>query len=592
MESKKKGAPPKLNKFMHQRNRYRTPPSFKKLATQYPEFREHCTYDLSGKVHLDFKNPKAVRALTTCLLDQDFGLKSLYLMTHAARYDSEHMVVGADIGVGAACIYPLLGAKQFGWCMLGTETDQLSYGSATTNVLNNNLQDRVFVKKVENGIILKGVLDEKEAQSQILESKLRRKQTEDADLSKNIDTTDSQTPTQTSQSEMKIDGSHCTSDSQSDKLKAVKNKNEELSTFFYDFTMCNPPFFSSEEEMDTMKKSRKDRGEPVSAATGAVHEKVTAGGEITFVTQMIKESQLLKDKIRIFTTLIGSKAHVKPIKTALNGANPTCSVLTEFCQGRTMRWGIAWSFDPTLHLDYVKSKKDIVTNKPLVLIMPRSLMTVYSVMAAWNMIKKWLQQLKAFKATWLHQRRKKREDMKKGMTTSKGKKEIEEHNSEENEATDHDITRLSLKRKRERLETSQLVEQNEEEQKRKNPKICVGSTYDENINGSGKALPMEQTSSKRSCSSHHLDILNSQSENSQEIGKQESLEIVQEKEKQHNLGNDKMERSDCILRCNFQVKQLGRLINMEAYFLDGSSGKDGLNQLLQFMRNQLTKPTP
>ena len=60
---------------MHPRNPYRTPPSFKKLATVYPEFRKFCTYSLEGKVHLDFKNPDAIRALTVSLLHRDYDLK-------------------------------------------------------------------------------------------------------------------------------------------------------------------------------------------------------------------------------------------------------------------------------------------------------------------------------------------------------------------------------------------------------------------------------------------------------------------------------------------------------------------------------------
>lgn len=46
----------------------------------------------------------------------------------------------------------------------------------------------------------------------------------------------------------------------------------------------------------------------------------------------------------------------------------------------------------------------------------------------------------------------------------------------------------------------------------------------------------------------------------------------------------------CILKCNFQVKQTGGLISVEAYYLGGSCGKDGLNQLVQYMRNQLSQP--
>lgn len=30
-----------MNRFMHPRNIYKTPPNFKQLAIEYPEFREH-----------------------------------------------------------------------------------------------------------------------------------------------------------------------------------------------------------------------------------------------------------------------------------------------------------------------------------------------------------------------------------------------------------------------------------------------------------------------------------------------------------------------------------------------------------------------
>ena len=65
-----------LNKFMHPRNKYKNQkPSFKELALEYPDFGKHTTRDEeSGKVHLDFKEPSALRALTKTLLKHDFEL--------------------------------------------------------------------------------------------------------------------------------------------------------------------------------------------------------------------------------------------------------------------------------------------------------------------------------------------------------------------------------------------------------------------------------------------------------------------------------------------------------------------------------------
>ena len=60
---------------MHPRNRYKKEkPSFLNLALKYPEFRAKVTQDDSGKVLLDFKDAEALRALTTCLLKEDFDL--------------------------------------------------------------------------------------------------------------------------------------------------------------------------------------------------------------------------------------------------------------------------------------------------------------------------------------------------------------------------------------------------------------------------------------------------------------------------------------------------------------------------------------
>lgn len=47
-----------------------------------------------------------------------------------------------------------------------------------------------------------------------------------------------------------------------------EKKDMESSNYTFDFTMCNPPFFSSEDDTYTMNKSKKDRGEPVSVPTG------------------------------------------------------------------------------------------------------------------------------------------------------------------------------------------------------------------------------------------------------------------------------------------------------------------------------------
>ncbi|CAM9655593.1 unnamed protein product [Laminaria digitata] len=55
---------------------------------------------------------------------------------------------GIDIGTGASCIYPLLGAKVSGWSFLATETDAVSAEWADKNVRSNDLHDQVTVRVV------------------------------------------------------------------------------------------------------------------------------------------------------------------------------------------------------------------------------------------------------------------------------------------------------------------------------------------------------------------------------------------------------------------------------------------------------------
>lgn len=69
----------------------------------------------------------------------------------------------------------------------------------------------------------------------------------------------------------------------------------------YHFTMCNPPFFASEEDLEKTNTSRSatcPRPPPHNARTGSSNEVVVEGGEVGFVFKMIDDSFKMKDKIR------------------------------------------------------------------------------------------------------------------------------------------------------------------------------------------------------------------------------------------------------------------------------------------------------
>ncbi|KRX25583.1 Methyltransferase-like protein 16 [Trichinella nelsoni] len=168
-----------FNRRMHPRNFYRNnPPNFAELALQYPDFRQHCAIDIYGKVNFNFKNPDAIRALTNVLLKKDFGLSieippdSLvpripgrlnyihWLQDLAASHFPDESVRCIDIGSGASCIYPLLGAKVCGWKFIAVEKLPDAIECARKNVMKNNLQNLISVVEVDGPINLYNVVEQ------------------------------------------------------------------------------------------------------------------------------------------------------------------------------------------------------------------------------------------------------------------------------------------------------------------------------------------------------------------------------------------------------------------------------------------------
>lgn len=54
-----------------------------------------------------------------------------------------------DIGVGASCIYPLLGCRMFGWNFFGSDIDNESLNWANQIIEANNLQNFIKLVRVE-----------------------------------------------------------------------------------------------------------------------------------------------------------------------------------------------------------------------------------------------------------------------------------------------------------------------------------------------------------------------------------------------------------------------------------------------------------
>ncbi|KAJ1800229.1 hypothetical protein LPJ59_001247 [Coemansia sp. RSA 2399] len=297
-----------------------------KLAEKYPELQ---AYLLAGqgpnattacKYTIDFKNAEAVRTLNRALLcvyfDLDVVLPSDALCPAAENrlnyikwlwrntvqeFWPSTPVRGLDIGTGASCIYPLLGARYIrGSAFVGTDINQESVAVARQNVNANALDDRIQVYLNA---------DRKEV--------------------------------------LPIDSA------------GFPSLKPDADGSVFTFCMCNPPFYDSPEERQRLRQM-KHVGRPTLDAGGKDDELYTEGGEEAFLSKLVEESAVYKTRIKWYTTMVGKKGTLKLLKTRIRAVGAKHISEGALIQGRTTRWVLAWSFlDKTRFcLDVQKSVDD------------------------------------------------------------------------------------------------------------------------------------------------------------------------------------------------------------------------------------------
>lgn len=112
-----------------------------------------------------------------------------------------------------------------------------------------------------------------------------------------------------------------------------------------DFTICNPPFFTDENDMRSSLKGEGKSYKPNAVCTGAEIEMVCPGGDLGFVARIVNESLLLKDMVTWYTSMLGKLTSAKSVVGLLkqHGVNNWAVGVIE-AGGQTKRWIVAWSF--------------------------------------------------------------------------------------------------------------------------------------------------------------------------------------------------------------------------------------------------------
>jgi 23S rRNA (adenine1618-N6)-methyltransferase len=162
-------------KGLHPKNNFKNGYNFDELIIKNPELKQFVAKNEFGTVTIDFSNPEAVRELNKaliCSLDKISNwnfprdnlcppipgrLDYIHYLADLLSLKGEAKIL--DIGTGATCIYPLLGASVFDWSFVATDIDLDSLDVAQDIIDDNNLTEKIELRqqfKEEN--ILKGII--------------------------------------------------------------------------------------------------------------------------------------------------------------------------------------------------------------------------------------------------------------------------------------------------------------------------------------------------------------------------------------------------------------------------------------------------
>jgi len=149
-------------KRLHPHNKHRKGYDFESLIASNRRLNAFLFENKFQVRSIDFSDPKAVKELNRSLLRLHYGIhfwdfpdgnlcppipgRVDYIHYLADLIGAEKDVRILDIGTGATCIYPLLGATEYQWKFVGTDVDSDSLVSAQKIIDKNELNAQVALR--------------------------------------------------------------------------------------------------------------------------------------------------------------------------------------------------------------------------------------------------------------------------------------------------------------------------------------------------------------------------------------------------------------------------------------------------------------
>lgn len=305
MEKKKNFSVEKSS--LHDRNKHKSRYDFKALTATLKELSGFVSVNKYGDESIDFANPLAVKTLNKALLKHFYQIdfwdipegylcppipgRADYIHYAAdllASCNNKNIPKGKkikvlDIGVGANCVYPILGHQEYGWQFVGSDIDEIATRCAKNIIeinqpLKNNIEVRLQPSKSD---IFKQIIHKEEK----------------------FDLTICNPPFHASAEEANA---------------SSQRKNRNL--------------------------GNKNYTTPVLNFGGKNSELWTKGGEVVFIGKMIEESKLYKKQCFWFTSLVSKSENLGGIYAMLNRAEVTEVRTSEMSTGNKITRIVAWTF--------------------------------------------------------------------------------------------------------------------------------------------------------------------------------------------------------------------------------------------------------
>ncbi|WP_061018186.1 23S rRNA (adenine(1618)-N(6))-methyltransferase RlmF [Vibrio splendidus] len=310
---------------LHPRNQHTGRYDFELLVAALPELKEHLIKNPVGEDTINFSDPLAVKLLNKALLAHHYGVKHWdipagYLCPPIpGRADYIHRVAdilnsdgqgeaynhasvkALDIGVGANCIYPIIGATEYKWRCTGTDVDSVSIKTANFIAESNpNLKGKIRARlQADSESIFKGVIKDNE----------------------------------------RYDVTICNPPFHSSLEEAEKGSQRKLDNLAANRAKKAGQSFKPEMNRKSVKQEK-----PTLNFGGQKAELWCPGGEAAFIMKMARESQLFATQVLWFTTLISKKDNVDMVRSELGKLRAKQVKVVEMSQGQKVSRFIAWTF--------------------------------------------------------------------------------------------------------------------------------------------------------------------------------------------------------------------------------------------------------